>query len=54
VWRHAGDRMSSAGGDRGDKGGRNTNRLIPQFLIVIQKHNIEKILRTEGAIVRRN
>jgi hypothetical protein len=37
--------MSSAGGGRDKKGDRGTDYLTPQFLIIIQKHDIEKISR---------
>jgi hypothetical protein len=37
-----------------EEGGRDVNHLIHQFLIVIQKHSIENISRTEGVLVGRN
>jgi hypothetical protein len=44
-------RMSSAGEDRSDGGGRDTDHLRPQFLIVNQKHYTKNISRTESAMV---
>jgi hypothetical protein len=49
-----GDRMSHAGGDRSEKGGRDASRLILQFLVVIQKNSIEDISRTHAAMSGRN
>jgi hypothetical protein len=48
------DRISSAGGDRGEQRSRDVDHFAPQFLIVIEKHYLENILRTESAMVGEN
>jgi hypothetical protein len=39
-------RMSNARGDRSDEGGWHADHLIPQILIVNQKHDVTNISRT--------
>jgi hypothetical protein len=49
------DRKSlSAGGERGEEGGRDANHLTYQFLIGNQKHITKDISRAENAMVGRN
>jgi hypothetical protein len=47
-------RMSSAGGDRGDEGARETDHLRSQFLLVIQKDYGGNTSRMEGRLSARN
>jgi hypothetical protein len=47
-------RMLNTGGSRGYEGGQTTDHIRHQFLIVIQKHYIENISRTEIAVIGRN
>jgi hypothetical protein len=47
-------RMSSARGDTGEEGGKDTNHLTPQILIVIEKDYIDHISRTEARLRARN
>jgi hypothetical protein len=46
--------MSSAGRDGGEKGGRETDHLTPQFLVGNQKHYFTNISRIDSAMVGRN
>jgi hypothetical protein len=45
---------SSAGGDRGEKEGKDAGHLIHQFLIVIQRYSIDGISRTDSVMIGKN
>jgi hypothetical protein len=47
-------RMSRAGGDRGNEESRDADQIRSQFSIIIEKHHIENISRTESVVVGRN
>lgn len=49
-----GDRTSNFGGERGDEGGGDADHLTGQLLVVIKKHYIKNISRTESVIVGSN
>jgi hypothetical protein len=54
VRNHVHDRMASAGGNRGQEGGREAGHSMLQFLIVIQKHKIKNISRRDGVMTGRS
>jgi hypothetical protein len=47
-------RISSAGGDRGDEGGRDAGHLRSQFLIDIEKEYMGNISRMEDGTSAKN
>jgi hypothetical protein len=46
--------LLSAGGDIGDEGGRATDHLNSQFMIVRQKHDRANISKREGGKISKN
>jgi hypothetical protein len=47
-------RISSAGGDSDEAGGRDADHLTTEFLIIVQKYHIDSISRTDGVMIGRN